>query len=52
MKREGAMIKVALSGDQLSALDNWIAARPEPRPSRPEAIRRLLTCALVDHPGQ
>lgn len=52
MKREGAMARVASSEDQLSAPDNWVAARPEPRPSRPEAIRRLLTCALVDHPGQ
>ena len=28
------------------ALDAWIAAQPEPRPSRPEAIRRLLAEAL------
>jgi hypothetical protein len=26
----------------LSALDAWIAAQPDPQPSRPEAIRRLL----------
>lgn len=29
------------------ALDAWIAAQPEPRPSRPEAIRRLLETALT-----
>lgn len=31
----------------LDALDAWIAARPEPRPTRPEAIRRLLEKALA-----
>ena len=30
----------------LTKLDAWIAAQPEPRPSRPEAIRRLLAEAL------
>jgi Arc/MetJ-type ribon-helix-helix transcriptional regulator len=28
-------------------LDAWIAARPEPRPSRSEAIRRILAEALT-----
>jgi hypothetical protein len=28
------------------AVDAWIAAQPEPQPSRPEAIRRLLAEAL------
>jgi Arc/MetJ-type ribon-helix-helix transcriptional regulator len=32
-----------------AALDAWIAAQPEPRPSRSEAIRRLLAQAL-GHP--
>jgi hypothetical protein len=27
-------------------LTTWIASQPEPRPSRPEAIRRLLAEAL------
>ena len=30
-----------------AALDSWIAQQPEPRPSRPEAIRRLLSDALA-----
>jgi Arc/MetJ-type ribon-helix-helix transcriptional regulator len=30
-----------------SKLDAWIAAQPEPRPSRSEAIRRLLSAALI-----
>ena len=29
-----------------AALDAWIAAQPEPKPTRPEAIRRLLERAL------
>jgi len=29
-----------------ASLDAWIAAQPEPRPSRSEAIRRLLAEAL------
>ena len=35
-------IPIALS----RAIDAWIASQPEPRPSRPEAIRRLLAEAL------
>jgi hypothetical protein len=52
MKRSGAAVRVVLSAEQLSVLDDWIESRPDPKPSRPEAIRRLITCALVDHPGQ
>jgi hypothetical protein len=29
------------------ALDAWIASQPEPRPSRPEAILRVLAQALA-----
>jgi len=29
------------------ALDAWIARQPEPRPSKPEAIRRILRQALT-----
>jgi len=39
----------AASANRLAALmrmDAWIAGQPEPRPSRPEAIRRLLVEAL------
>jgi len=32
---------------ELSALDAWICAHPEPKPSRPEAIRRLVEQALT-----
>jgi hypothetical protein len=32
--------------DLEAALDAWIAKQPEPKPSRPEAIRRILRGAL------
>jgi len=35
-----------LSEDLSRRIDAWIAAQPEPRPTRPEAIRRLLAEAL------
>ena len=40
------LVGVSLPPDALTPLDAWIAAHPEPRPSRPEAIRRLLAEAL------
>jgi hypothetical protein len=39
-------IMVRLLPAPLESLDAWIAAQPEPQPSRPEAIRRLLAEAL------
>ena len=30
----------------LAALDAWIARQPEPKPSRPEAIRQILAAHL------
>ena len=41
-------IGVRLPPDQLARLDAWIAALPDPKPSRPEAIRRLIQLGL-DH---
>jgi len=35
-----------MSQELSAALDRWIAAQPDPKPSRPEAVRRLLTAAL------
>lgn len=32
--------------DLTTKIDAWIAAQPEPRPSRSEAIRRILAQAL------
>src|SRR3954469_21569177 len=35
-------IGVRLPPDQLAALDKFIAKQPEPKPTRPEAIRRMV----------
>jgi len=43
----GTLIGVRFSPPNLSALDAWIASQPEPRPSRPEAIRRLVERGLA-----
>jgi hypothetical protein len=40
------MIGVRLQPISLAELDAWIIAQPEPKPSRPEAIRRLVEKAL------
>ena len=52
MKGAAAIVRVALSAEQLSGLDSWIASQPEPKLSRPEAMRQLMVCAMIDHPGQ
>lgn len=44
-------VLVRLPPKALSSLDTWIARQPEPRPSRPEAIRRLIEEAL-SRPGE
>ena len=43
------LVGVSLPPDALATLDAWIASQPEPRPKRPEAIRRLLAEALLAH---
>jgi len=35
-------VTVRVPPEQLASLDAWIAAQPESRPSRPEAIRLAL----------
>ncbi|MCJ2070657.1 hypothetical protein MKK75_17980 [Methylobacterium sp. J-030] len=40
---QGVPIQVRLQPDSLLPLDAWIAAQPDPKPSRPEAIRHALT---------
>jgi hypothetical protein len=42
----GEGVHLRLLPELLAPLDAWIAAQAEPRPTRPEAIRRLLTGAL------
>ena len=43
----GTSLNVRLHPPQLAALDAYVAAQPEPRPSRPEAIRFLLRDSLA-----
>ena len=39
-------VHVRLTRPAVDALDAWITKQPEPRPTRPEAVRRLLAEAL------
>jgi hypothetical protein len=43
---QGLPVIVRLHAPLLDPLDAWVAAQPDPKPSRPEAIRRLLEKAL------
>jgi hypothetical protein len=40
------MVGLRLYPDIEEALDAWIAQQPDPKPSKPEAIRRILREAL------
>jgi hypothetical protein len=40
-------LAVRMPPERLARLDSWIAAQPDPKPSRPEAIRRLVDKALT-----
>ena len=42
----GEDLLVRLQSDQVSALDAWINRQPEPKPSRSDALRRLLQKGL------
>lgn len=38
----GKVIGVRLYADMEAEIDAWIAAQPDPKPSKPAAIRRLV----------
>ena len=40
------LVGVRLPPQQLAALDHWISLLPDPKPSRPEAIRRAVELAV------
>jgi len=40
-------LNVRLQPDQLAALDRWIDKQPDPKPSKPEAVRRILASHLA-----
>jgi hypothetical protein len=44
---KGHLVGVRLLAPALAALDAWITHQPEPRLSRPEAIRRILAAAAA-----
>jgi len=44
---KGVGLLVRLHSPELSKLDDWIARQPEPKPTRPEAIRRLVEKGLI-----
>jgi hypothetical protein len=40
-------VQVRLHPDIMTALDKWITRHPDPKPSRPEAIRRMIVAHLT-----
>jgi hypothetical protein len=44
---EGHLVGVRILPNLMAALESWIARQPDPKPSRPEAIRRLLAERLA-----
>jgi hypothetical protein len=43
----GPVVGVRLYPDIEEALEAWIAQQPEPKPSKPEAVRRILRLTLL-----
>ena len=43
---DSTLVGVRLPPDQLAILDAWVDVQPDPKPSRPEAIRQLLQLSL------
>lgn len=39
-------VGVRIPPDQLAALDAFVASQPDPKPSRPEAVRRLIDVGM------
>jgi hypothetical protein len=44
---KGEPVQVRLQPERMAVLDAWIAEQPEPQPTRPEAIRRLMEIGLT-----
>jgi hypothetical protein len=45
-KLDTEAVNVRMAREMIAELDAWIAAQPEPKPSRPEAIRSLVEKGL------
>jgi hypothetical protein len=44
---KGVQVVVRVQPKQLAEIDAWIAAQPEPRPTRAEALRQFAELALA-----
>ncbi len=42
-KQTGIQIQVRVQPEYVAPLDAWIADQPDPKPTRPEAMRHALT---------
>ena len=45
----GVQINAVFRPQTVRTLDSWIAQQPQPKPSRPEAVRRLTERGLGQH---
>jgi hypothetical protein len=48
---KGVPVQVRLQPPELSALDAYIGAHPDPKPTRAQAVRWLMVFALAAKPG-
>ena len=48
---QGTPVMVRLHEELLDPLDDWIDVQPDPKPSRPKAIRILLRTILSESPA-
>lgn len=46
-KVNATQLGVRLTVAELAALDAWIAEQPDPKPTRPEALRQLAAKAIA-----
>jgi len=44
---DSEIVRARMERGLLVALDAWIAAQPDPKPSRPEAVRRIVSSVLM-----
>jgi hypothetical protein len=43
-RQQGVLVR--LPPEQFARLDTWIAQQPDPKPTRPEAIRAMIAATL------
>jgi hypothetical protein len=46
---KGEPVTIRFQPEQLAAIDAWIARHPDPKPTRPEAVRQIVAGALGSH---